>query len=73
MGSNVCISRFFNQRIYKIYDTIHPQKVAIDRYIDARMEEEELAEARANLGFLERDYLDVMDDAITTDEDEDDD
>ena len=71
MGNNVCISRFFNQRICKIYDKIYPQKVAIDRYIDAGMEEEELAEAREDIGFLEKDYFDILNEMSTDEEDED--
>jgi len=70
IGNNTSISRVFSERISKKYDMMYSQRAFVHWYVGEGMEEGEFAEAREDLGFLEKDYLDVLSEQAT-DEEED--
>jgi tubulin alpha len=65
IGNNTAISRVFSERISKKYDLMYSQRAFVHWYVGEGMEEGEFAEAREDLGFLEKDYLDVLSDQAT--------
>merc|ERR1712072_1005117 len=69
IGNNTAISRVFSERISKKYDMMYSQRAFVHWYVGEGMEEGEFAEAREDLGFLEKDYLDVLSDQATDDDD----
>jgi tubulin alpha len=71
IGNNTAISRVFSERISKKYDLMYSQRAFVHWYVGEGMEEGEFAEAREDLGFLEKDYLDVLSEQATDDADED--
>jgi len=60
VGNNVAIMRTLNQRIVNKYDCLYSQRAYVHWHVGEGMEEGEFAEAREDLGFLEKDYLDVV-------------
>jgi len=71
IGNNTAISRVFSERIAKKYDLMYSQRAFVHWYVGEGMEEGEFAEAREDLGFLEKDYLDVLSEQATDEEAED--
>merc|ERR1711997_133338 len=70
IGNNTAVSRVFSERISKKYDMMYSQRAFVHWYVGEGMEEGEFAGAREDLGFLEKDYLDVLSEQAT-DEEED--
>merc|ERR1712062_868183 len=70
IGNNVAVSRVFTERINAKYDMMYSQRAFVHWYVGEGMEEGEFSEAREDLGFLEKDYLDVVTEQAS-DEDED--
>merc|ERR1719384_386996 len=60
IANNTAVSRVFSERISKKYDMMYSQRAFVHRYVGEGMEEGEFAEAREDLGFLEKDFLDVV-------------
>merc|ERR1739848_403335 len=71
IGNNVAVSRVFQQRLVKKFDLMYSQRAFVHWYVGVGMEEGEFSEAREDLGFLEKDYLDVLSEQATDEEAED--
>merc|ERR1712117_649226 len=71
IGNNVAINRVFSERLSKKYDMMYSQRAYVHWYVGEGMEEGEFAEAREDLGFLEKDYLDVVSEQASDDNEED--
>jgi tubulin alpha len=68
IGNNTGIQRVFSGRIAKKFDLMYSQRAFVHWYVGEGMEEGEFAEAREDLGFLEKDYLDVLSEQATDEE-----
>ena len=67
-GNNSAMARVLTGNICKKFDKMYKHKAFVHWYLNEGMEEGEFEDARENLGFLEKDYMDVISDYITTDE-----
>merc|ERR550539_1896859 len=72
IGNNVAVNRVFQERLSKKYDMMYSQRAYVHWYVGEGMEEGEFSEAREDLGFLEKDYLDVMTEQASDEEGDDD-
>ena len=66
--NNTAISRYFVDKFIKQFDKMYSQRAYVHWYVREGMEQGEFDEAREDLGFLEKDYLDVLSEQITDDE-----
>merc|ERR1712012_1359254 len=72
IGNNVAVSRVFTERINAKYDLMYAQRAFVHWYVGEGMEEGEFSEAREDLGLLENDYLDVITEQASDEEDDED-
>jgi len=72
IGNNIAINRVFTERLSKKYDMMYSQRAYVHWYVGEGMEEGEFSEAREDLGFLEKDYLDVVTEQASDEDDEND-
>jgi len=72
IGNNIAVNRVFTERLSKKYDMMYSQRAYVHWYVGEGMEEGEFSEAREDLGFLEKDYLDVISEQNSDDGAEDD-
>merc|ERR1712113_852123 len=70
IGNNVAVSRVFQQRLVSKFDLMYSQRAFVHWYVGEGMEEGEFSEAREDLGFLEKDYPDVVTEQASDDEEE---
>jgi len=70
IGNNIAINRVFSDRLSKKYDMMYSQRAYVHWYVGEGMEEGEFSEAREDLGFLEKDYLDVVTEQASDEDDE---
>jgi tubulin alpha len=70
IGNNIAINRVFKERLSMKYDMMYSQRAYVHWYVGEGMEEGEFSEAREDLGFLEKDYLDVVSEQASDDEEE---
>jgi tubulin alpha len=72
IANNTAISRVFSERISKKFDLMYSQRAFVHWFVGEGMEEGEFAEAREDLGFLEKDFLDVLSEAASDEAEEED-
>jgi len=70
IGNNIAVNRVFTERLSKKYDMMYSQRAYVHWYVGEGMEEGEFSEAREDLGFLEKDYLDVVTEQASDDNEE---
>merc|ERR1711881_228368 len=70
-ANNKAVSRVFSQRLVAKFDLMYSQRAFVHWYVGEGMEEGEFSEAREDLGFLEKDYLDVLSGGSSDEEAED--
>jgi len=70
IGNNIAVNRVFQERLAKKYDMMYSQRAYVHWYVGEGMEEGEFSEAREDLGFLEKDYLDVVSEQASDEEEE---
>jgi len=70
IGNNVAINRVFTERLSAKYDMMYSQRAYVHWYVGEGMEEGEFSEAREDLGFLEKDYLDVVTEQASDEQDD---
>ena len=70
-GGNTAFMFVMRDRICNVFDKMYAQRAFVHWFVGEGMDENEFVEAREDLGFLEKDYLDCLGEGCT-DEDEDD-
>merc|ERR1711941_216128 len=70
IGNNIAVNRVFTERLSKKHDMMYSQRAYVHWYVGEGMEEGEFSEAREDLGFLEKDYLDVVTEQASDEQDE---
>ena len=68
--NNTAMGRVFTERVSKKFDKLYSQRAFVHWYFEEGMEESKFAEAREDLGFLEKDYSDVLSELSTADEED---
>jgi len=68
IGNNVAVHRVFDERLVKKYDMMYSQRAYVHWFVGEGMEEGEFEEAREDLAFLQKDYLDCVAQASTSSE-----
>jgi len=71
IGNNIAVSRVFSNRLSKKFDMMYSQRAYVHWFVGEGMEEGEFNEAREDLTFLEKDYIDVVTEQATDEEDGD--
>ena len=59
-ANNLGIWKYLDKTMVKRYDKMYSQKAFVHWYVDEGMEEQEFAEAREDLRFLEKEYFEVL-------------
>jgi len=72
LANNTAVSRVFTERIAKKFDLMYAQRAFIWWFVGEGYESGEFAETREDLGFLEKDYLDVLSEQATDEWDDSD-
>ena len=68
-GNNLAMSRVLTRNICKKFDMMYKHKAFVHWYLNEGMEKGEFEEARDDLGYLEQDYIHIITDYITSEED----
>merc|ERR1712187_1004332 len=72
VGNNIAVNRVFTERLSRKYDMMYSQRAYVHWYVGEGMEEGEFSEAREDLGFLEKDYLDFVTEQASDEGDDED-
>ena len=68
LHKNPCLARFFRDRMMNPFDKMYSQRAYTHWYVREGMEQSEFAEAREDIGFLEKDYWDVLSEQASDDD-----
>ena len=71
--NNVGITKYFDDKFVKEFDKMYSKRAFIHHYLRSGMEKGEFDEAREDIGFLQKDYLDIINGDDGDDEDDEDD
>ena len=65
MGNNTAFGGVIYSEVSQKHDLMYSQRAYVHWYVAEGMEEGEFEEAREDLGFLEKDYFDVLSEQVT--------
>jgi len=71
IANNACVRRVFENRLCKKFDMMYSQRAYVHWYVGEGMEEGEFSEAREDLDFLSKDYLEAISEADSNEDYED--